>query len=277
MPHQQHRSLKHEYGLYVEREIEDYKDSIPRSAILSIGDEAVAKLRAQEQVAFDELVLCDEVDRIITGRLRLPTYATWKRRRLKLLAKYRRPEHWGLHPDAPLVRAIPAGSESRVLVSGPRVSDSALYLAANGCTVTTVGDAPDVIERVMSAAEAAGLASQVTAFASPLTEWAPDGPLTAVVVSPAAFDGLSITDRARVIEILKRATLDGGVHLVETIVAGHAALSIDELRAQYRGWSISVEPENPRPRRFSRERRPRQRHELIRSVLHSCVVPRQPA
>ena len=242
MPHQQHRSLKHEYELYVEREIEDYKDSIPRSAILSIGDEAVGVLRAQEQVAFNELVICDEVDRIIKRRLRVPTYSTWKRRRLKLLARYRRPEHWGFHPDTPLVRAIPAGSDSRVLLTGPHVSDSALYLAANGCTVTAVGDAPDVIERVMSAAEAVGLASQVTAFASPLTEWAPDGPLTAVVVSPAAFDGLSVTDRARVIEILKRATLDGGVHLVETIVAGHAALSIDELRSQYRGWSISVEP-----------------------------------
>ena len=242
MPHQQHRSLKHEYELYVEREIEDYKDSIPRSAILSIGDEAVGVLRAQEQVAFNELVICDEVDRIIRRRLRVPTYATWKRRRLKLLAKYRRPEHWGFNPDAPLVRAIPAGSESRVLVTGTHVSDSALYLAANGCTVTAVGDAPDVIERVMSAAEAVGLAGQVTGFASPLTEWAPDGPLTAVVVSRAAFDGLSVADRARVIEILKRATLDGGVHLVETIVAGHAALSIDELRSQYRGWSISVEP-----------------------------------
>ena len=169
MPHQQHRSLKHEYELYVDREIEDYKDSIPRSAILSIGDEAVAVLRAQEQVAFNELVICDEVDRIIRRRLRVPTYATWKRRRLKLLAKYRRPEHWGLDPDAPLVRAIPAGSESRVLLTGPHVSGSTLYLAANGCTVTAVGDAPDVIERVMSAAEAVGLASQVTAFASPLT------------------------------------------------------------------------------------------------------------
>ena len=41
------RSLKHEYELYVEREIEEYKDSIPRSAILSIGDEAVSRLRAQ--------------------------------------------------------------------------------------------------------------------------------------------------------------------------------------------------------------------------------------
>jgi hypothetical protein len=244
MPLQQYRSLKHDYELYVEREIEDYKDSIPRSAILSIGDEAVAKLRSQEQAAFDELVLWDEVDRIITSRLRIPSYTTWKRRRLKLLAEYRRPEHWGMQPDAPLVRAIPAGAESRVLVTGARVSESALYFAANGCTVTAVDDTPEVVERVMSAAEAVGLARQVTAFASPLNEWAPDGPLTAVVVSPSAFAGMSDIDRARVIEVLKGATLDGGVHLVETIVAGQAALSIDELRSRYRGWSISVERED---------------------------------
>ena len=242
MPHQQqHRSLKYEYELYVEREIEDYKDSIPRSAILGIGDEAVARLRAQEQVAFDELVLWDEVDRIITSRLRIPTYTSWKRRRLKLLAEYRRPEHWGMQPDTPLVRAIPAGAEAHVLVTGPRVSESTLYLVANGCTVTAVDEAPEVVDRVMSAAEAVGLARQVTAFASPLSEWAPDGPLTAVVVSPAAFAGLSGEDRARVIELLKSATLDGGVHLVETIVAGHTALSIDELRSRYRGWTISIE------------------------------------
>ena len=218
MSHQQYRSLKHEYELYVEREIEDYKDSIPRSAILGIGDEAVARLRAQEQAAFDELVLWDEVDRIITSRLRIPTYTSWKRRRLSVSTEYRRPEHWGMQPDAPLVRAIPAGAESRVLLTGASVSESTLYLAANGCTVTAVGDAPEVVERVMSAAEAVGLARQVTAFSSPLSEWAPDGPLTAVVVSPAAFAGLSGADRARVIEVLKSATLDGGVHLVETIV-----------------------------------------------------------
>ncbi len=35
MPFQNPRSLKYEYELYVEREIEDYKDSIPRSATSS--------------------------------------------------------------------------------------------------------------------------------------------------------------------------------------------------------------------------------------------------
>ena len=241
MAHQQHRSLKHEYEVYVQREIEDYKDSIPRSAILSIGDEAVATLRAQEQAAFDELVLWDEVDRIITRRLRIPAFSTWKRRRLRLLAEYRRPEHWGMCADTPLVRAIPPGAESHVLVTGSRVSESALYLAANGCTVTAVEEEPDVLDRVMSAAEAVGLARQVNTFASPLSEWAPDGPFTAVVCSPAAFAGLSDEDRARVIAVLQSATLDGGVHLVETIAAGQNGLTIDELRARYRGWSISVE------------------------------------
>src|SRR4051812_15583658 len=125
-------SLRHEYELYVEREIEDYKESVPRSVILSIGDEAVASLRAQEQMALDEMVLWDEVDRIIKLRLRIPTYQTWRRRRLKMLSRFRMPEHWGLHPDEPLLRAIRPAHESHVLVAG-NVEGTALYLAANGC------------------------------------------------------------------------------------------------------------------------------------------------
>ena len=241
MTHHQ-RSLKHEYELYVEREIEDYKDSIPRSAILSIGDEAVAVLRAQEQVAFDELVLWGEVDKIIRKRLRIPSYSTWRRRRVKLLAEYRRPEHWGMQADAPLVRAIPSGSESHVLLTGSRGPESALFLAANGCTVTTVEPEADVVERVLTAAEAVGLARQVNCFVAPLSQWCPEGPLTAVVCTPAAFAGLNDTDRARVIGLLQSATLDGGVHLVETIVAGQTALTLEELRSQYQGWAVSVEP-----------------------------------
>ena len=75
------------------------------------------------------------------------------------------------------------------------------------------GDAPDVVDQVMSAAEAVGLGRQVNAYVSPLSEWSPDGPLTAVVCTPAAFAGLSHADRARVIEVLQSATLDGGVGL----------------------------------------------------------------
>ena len=78
------RSLKHEYELYVEYEIENYKESVSRSAILKIGDEAAASLRAGEQFAMDEILLWAEVDRIIRKRLRIPAYGTWRKKRVKM-------------------------------------------------------------------------------------------------------------------------------------------------------------------------------------------------
>ena len=226
------RSLRHEYELYVEREIEDYKDSVSRSVILSIGDEAVASLRAQEQLALDEMVLWDEVDRIIKKRLRIPTYQTWRRRRLKMLAKYKQPAITGA-----------TAAESHVLVAGAKVEGAALFLAARGCEVTAIEPAADAVERVLSAAEAAGLTSRVRGYVSDLGHWQPDVALQAVVCTPEAFDGLTLTERSHVINVLQSATTDGGVHLVETIVAGRTAMTLDELRSSYQGWQISVERE----------------------------------
>jgi len=238
--HPPQRSLKYEYECYVEQEIENYKDSIPRSAILRIGDEAVANLRAAEQVAFDELLIWAEVDRIIRNRLRIPSYASWRRRRLKLIAEYRRPERWGLSANAPIVREIPADTEAHVLLVGAREEGTALYLAANGCQVTAIEDDPEMVEKVIAAAGVVGLTSRVNGCVSALDQWYPEAPLHAVVCSPAAFERLTLGERERVIEILKSATLDGGVHLVETLVAGNTATELDELRARYRGWEVSI-------------------------------------
>src|SRR6266566_2849898 len=118
MAQQNPRSLKHEYELYVENEIENYKESVSRSAILKIGDEAAASLRAGEQFAMDELLLWAEVDRIIRKRLRIPAYATWRRKRLKMLEEYRRPEHWGIRPDGVLPPETHPPPEWRALVGG---------------------------------------------------------------------------------------------------------------------------------------------------------------
>ena len=238
------RSLRHEYSLYVEQEIENYKESIPRPAILAIGDEAAAKLAAEPQFALTELLLLEEVDRIIFRRLRLPTYDTWRRKRLKLHEEMRRPEHWGLSRSDALVRTIEdamehGGSASRVLVAGEIARKSALFLAANGCDVTAVELGEESIQRVMEAAIQAGLAERVHGIATELTRWTPDAPLQAVVCSHSALDNLTPRDRSRVIAVLQSATRDGGVHLVETILAGSSA--IDELRATYQGWEISVE------------------------------------
>lgn len=236
------RSLKYEYELYLEREIENYKESVSRSVLLSIGDDAVSALAAQQQFALTELLLVDEVDKIIFKRLRLPAYVTWRKRRVKLMEELQRPEHWGLSPDDLVVRAIQTvTADSRVLLAGAAVETPALFLAARGCDVTALS-APDTVQRVLDAAEEAGLGERVHAAALALESWTPDAPLTAVIYTPAAFAGLTSAERARVIQVLQSATADGGVHLVQTIAAGkRTPVSLDELRRRYRGWEVTVE------------------------------------
>ncbi|MFL5608990.1 MAG: hypothetical protein ACJ8AD_21210 [Gemmatimonadaceae bacterium] len=236
------RSLKYEYELYLEREIENYKESVPRSVLLSIGDDAVRALAAQQQFALTELLLVDEVDKIIFKRLQLPAYVTWRKRRLKLLDELRRPEHWGLSPDDLVVRAVQAtSSDARVLLAGAEMETPALYLAANGCDVTALS-APDAVQRVLDAAEEAGLGERVHASTVALDSWMPDAPLSAVIYTPAAFAGLTAAERTRVIQVLQSATADGGVHLVQTIAAGkRTPVSLEELRRRYRGWDVTVE------------------------------------
>jgi hypothetical protein len=238
------RSLKHEYELFVEQEIENYKESVPRSLLLGIGDEAVKSLSAEPQFALTELLLCEEVDRLIFRRLRLPAYDTWRRRRLKLIDELRRPEHWGLRADDVLVRALPPSNDRQVLVAGASDEASALYFAANGCEVTTLGAELDAVERVRQAAIGAGLGGRVHTHCGDLSSWTPETPLNAVIVSPAALHGLSADERARVIEALQTATMDGGVHLVQTILGSSKAngtISLEELRSRYRGWKVTVE------------------------------------
>jgi hypothetical protein len=249
------RSLKHEYELFVEQEIENYKESVPRSVLLSIGDDAVSAISAEPQLALTELLLCEEVDRIIFKRLRLPSYDTWRRKRVKLIEELRRPEHWGLRPDDVLVRALPRSPEGRVLVAGLPDEVSALYLAANGCDVTTLTPEVDALERVIQAAIVAGLASRVHGQLGDLSSWRPDSLLHAVIVSQGALQGTSVEERARIIEALQGATMDGGVHLVSTGLSvgtakANGAVTMEELRSRYRGWTVSVERVDGRGRTF---------------------------
>ncbi|HXD23731.1 MAG TPA: hypothetical protein VN613_10290 [Gemmatimonadaceae bacterium] len=245
------KSLRHEYSLYVDREVEAYKDSVSREHLCGIADFAQSALEGELQLGMRDVLLAAEVDRIIAKRLKIPSFETWRRRRVKNSSEPKRPEFWGLRSDTPLVQAINSASlHSRVVVTGARVQGSALYLAANGCQVTAIEPEHDVVERVLSAAEDAGLESRVRGFATELREWRPDGPLAAVVCTPAAFAGLSAFERERVIAVLQTATADGGVHLVETIVAGQEAITEEELRARYSGWDVSFVAEPGAARTF---------------------------
>jgi len=137
-----------------------------------------------------------------------------------------------------------------VLVAGGESENAALYLAAHGCDVTTLDSEAGAVERVMTAAQAAGLTDRIEAHAAELGNWSPQSPLSAVICTPAAFAGLNADERARAIELLQSATRDGGVHLVGMILSGRRGISLTELRKRYRGWSISVEDETATAKSF---------------------------
>jgi len=235
------RSLKHEYELYMEREIETFKDSVPRSALLAIGDEAVAALGAAPQMTLTEVVLWEEVDRIIARRLKLPRYATWRRRRLRNLALLRRPEHWGLAPDGPLARTLREAAGQHVLLAGAGAEEATLFSAALGCSVTALTPEPEALERVFAAADQAGVGSQVRGCVCDLGAWEPDVPLRAVVCAADAFEMLTADARALVVGELRRATSVGGVHLLRGRPHGPATVTLDEWRTWYDGWVVSTE------------------------------------
>ena len=245
MAHRPTRSLQHEYERYVEQEIEAYKESVPRSVLLSIGDEAVAALARDEQFTLTELIVWEEVDRIIARRLRLPSATTWRRRRLKAIEELRRPERWGMSAKHPLVQGLKDASEGVALVAGAVDEGPTLYLAANGCRVTAIDDEPDAVDRVMHAATRAGIMDRIDARVGGLETWFPDSPLFAVIVSDAALATLSNEQRRRVLETLQRATIDGGVHLVQAL-AGPEPGTLEQLREFYHGWSVQVDQASPR-------------------------------
>lgn len=245
------RSLRHEYDTYLEREVEAYKESVSRMHLMGIADLATATLEGELQLGMRDVLLAAEVDRIIARRLKIPTFTAWRRRRMKNASEPTRPEYWGLRPDTPLAHAINSVSlTAPIIVTGARVQGSALYLAANGCDVTAIEPEADVIERVLIAATEAGLGARITGLTTDLSHWLPDGPVAAVICTPAAFSDLSPLEREKVIAVLQTATADGGVHLVETIVAGQVALTEEELRNHYRGWEISFVAEPGTARTF---------------------------
>jgi hypothetical protein len=241
MAHRPIRSLQHEYERYVEQEIEAYKESVPRSVLLSIGDEAVAALAKEAQFTLTELIVWEEVDRIIARRLRLPSATTWRRRRLKVIDELRRPERWGMSAGHPLVRGVAeAAPTGTALVAGSVDESPALYLAANGCRVTALDDEPEAVDRVMHAALRAGLTERIDARVGALESWSPECPLFAVILSGDALAGLSADARKRVLRLLQSATVDGGVHLVQAL-AGHEEETLAELRGWYRGWTVELD------------------------------------
>ena len=177
-----------------------------------------------------------------------------------------------------LVRALPSSATDACSSPARQTKCPRSISRRTDCEVTTLTAEADALERVMQAAIGAGLAGRVHAQIGDLSSWTPDLPLNAVIVNPSALDGLSADERARVIELLQSATMDGGVHLVQTIiVVGQSRAEPCRSRsfapAIAAGRSRSSEPTADR-RPSSRGRAPRRARWLVSqrdTLCRSCV------
>ena len=68
--------------------VEAFKNSITREELLRLGDEAVSEMEdtIQGQFTLTEVLMADQVDRLIKKRLGLRSYARWRGQFLKLRA-----------------------------------------------------------------------------------------------------------------------------------------------------------------------------------------------
>ncbi len=73
------RSLRQAYLEWVEEQVEEFKDAIPRSRLLAIADEVVDELRLSRggQYQLTEVLLCDAMNRYLFKLLKLPGYRAW--------------------------------------------------------------------------------------------------------------------------------------------------------------------------------------------------------
>ena len=137
------------------------------------------------------------------------------------------------------MREVPTTFDGHVLVAGAAAEGPALYLAARGCAVTSVETEEAIVERVISCAVEVGLTGRVRGFVSDLGVWRPDIPLNAVVCTPAAFGGLSDSSADTSITFSERHG-HGGVHCGD-VSGWTTALSVDELRQRYLGWTVELQ------------------------------------
>jgi hypothetical protein len=253
------RSLRAEYEEFIEQRIEEFKDGLPRSAILGIGDEAVQELQRAEQYTLTEILLQEQVDSIIRRRLRLPSYRRWRERHVTLRAAQSQPTHWGLAPHDPVVAlADTVRDQDLCAVVGAADGACALFLAARGASVL-VGD-PDLaaIEGLENRAMAEQLASRIECLVVPLESWTPEHIIDGCVIEMSALAPLSAGERAELVRRLKAVTSPGGNHAVMPASgAGTGAgsgkpgsVSSDALRSLYADWNVSrPHPSGPTTRR----------------------------
>jgi len=237
------RSQKQEYQEFLLQRIEEYKNTVPREELLRIGDEAVRELESgQGQYLLTEVLLLEHVDRIISRRLKLPSFRRWSQNHRALRTAQREPTHWGLEPADPVaqgVRRLEAGD--LVMVIGAAALPNALFVAAHDAEVFLLDQDLGAVESAEGRAVAEQLAGRFQALVVNFGGWLPDLRPALIVIDPNALAGAEAGDREALVRALQACTTPGGLHIVLNVDPdGPRVLPLapDSLQAHYADWQV---------------------------------------
>jgi hypothetical protein len=235
------QSLKQDYEEFILQRIEEFKNGLSRHQLMSIADEAVRELETEDQFLLTEMLMLEQVDRLIMRRLKLPPYRKWRERHLKLRKAQQEPTHWGLEPETPFADLAGRLDESDLaLLLGTGATPAALYLAALDTSVLLIDQDLAGVEAAENKAAAEGIASRFQAMVVSLGTWLPDAVPALVVLDAVTMAGLDAGKRVHLIETLKERTVVGGIHCILPAEArgGIIPLAPDALQAHYNGWMV---------------------------------------
>ncbi|MDH5316223.1 MAG: class I SAM-dependent methyltransferase [Gemmatimonadota bacterium] len=231
-------SLKQQWQAYLLQRIETYKNSLRREELLALGDEAAQELHtgSADQFLLTEILMLETVDRLISKRLRLPSYAKWRKQYLELRLAQREPIHWGVDSASALVSLLPRlESDDSVLVVGAGAHAEACLLAAYEAEVTFLDEDMAVVEQLEARISGEALAGQFMAYVAAFGEWLPpfSRDLDLVVIDAASISGLPHSQRQALLIALRNVTRPGGVHV---LVPGDGAAAPEGYISHYPDW-----------------------------------------
>jgi hypothetical protein len=215
------------YQQYIMQRIEDYKNSLSREEMFSLGNDAVTELQndPEGQYFLTEVLIEDAVDKLIRKRLRLPSFNRWKQKHAKLRQAQREPTHWGLERRSVLgmvLERLEPGDHALVVGGG---AEAAVYLlAAHDVRLTCLFEDNATCTRIESRMAAESLTGDFEALVVQLGSWFPPLRMAAqlVVIDAGTLGDLASPRRLNLMAKLQDSTIPGGLHAV-TSQAGSVA------------------------------------------------------
>ena len=231
-------SVEQQYHEYIMQRIEDYKNSLSRSELLRLGDEAAHELQdgTSGQLLLTEVLMQETVDEQIKRRLNLPSLRRWRARIQPLRKAQRDPNHWQIERTDPVAVVLPRLEPGdRALVVGSGAERATYLLAAHDVEVTCLFEDSATADRVEDILASESLGGRCSVFVVALGQWLPPigAPTHLVVIDAGAVEGLTPERQRALLGHVQAVTAAEGLHAV---VSGHPTAAAEGCLHHYPDW-----------------------------------------